>query len=190
MSAITYTKKPLLSVPVKYALVGGALNIVLFFILVFFDQNPLVTNKLFKVLFDFLVLSVFTFFCVKEFKVYYNGGVLRFWQGMTLGFFTFVYMGLITSLFLLLYLSLNPDLLQDFIAQQTILITSSKDSIIEMYGEQIYRQWLADLQLIRIADFAEEDFLTKFGLGFFASLLISIVMRSSTIPERLPIEKQ
>lgn len=165
-------------------MVGGFLNIVLFFALIFFDQNPLVTHKLFKLLFDFLILTVFIFFCIKEFKTYYNQDVLRFWQGMTLGFFTFVYIALITSLFLLLYLSISPELLQDYIAQQTALIANNKDNIINMYGEQVYRQWLADMKLVTIADFAGEDFLTKFGLGFFASLLISIAMRSAPVSEK------
>lgn len=177
----TKLKRPLLRVPVKYAVVGGFLNIVLFFTLIFFDQNPLVTHKPFKLLFDFLMLFVFIFFCIKEFKVYYNQNELRFWQGMTLGFFTFVYIALITSLFLLLYLSASPDMLQDYIAQQTAVIISNKDNIIDMYGEQLYRQWLADMKLVTVADFAGEEFLTKFGLGFFVSLLISVAMRSGVI---------
>lgn len=167
-------QNPLLTVPVKYALVGGFLTIVLFFILLFFDKNPFVANKWF----DFILLPIFVFFSVKEYKKYYNGGFLHFWQGMTVGFFTCFIIAVIAAVFIWSYLNfVSPELLQEFITDRINLITESKESFIQQFGEEIYRKTLADMKLLTPADMALDDFLRKVFIGLFITSVVAVVMR-------------
>lgn len=173
---------PLLTVPVKYALVGSLLTVVLFFILLFFDKNPLIANRWF----DFMLLPIFIFFSVKEYKKYYNSGFLHFWQGMTVGFFTCFFIAVIAAAFIWSYLSFaSPELLQEFIIDRTNLITESKENFIEQFGEEVYRKTLADMKLVTPADMAWDDFLRKVFIGLFITSIVAVVMRR--LP---PIEKR
>ncbi len=172
---------PLLTVAVKYALVGTALTIVLFFVLLFFDKNPLVTNNWV----DFLLLPIFIFFSIKEYKKYYNQGTLHFWQGMTVGFFTYCGMAFVVAVFLWGYLSLvSPALVQDYITARTDLIMSSKDNFITQFGEETYRKVLADVQLVRASDIALDDFMKKLLVGLFITSVVSVLMRRLPVTEK------
>lgn len=181
MSIISIRKpNPLLAVPVKYALVGSTLSILLFYVMLFFDKDPLITNKYF----DVILLLIFIFFSIKEYKKYYNNGILHFWQGMTVGFLTYSCIAIVFALFIWVYLAyISPDLLQDYITDRTNLILSSKENFIVQFGEETYRKMLADMKLVSAGNVALDDFIKKLITGFFITSVIAIVMRRIPITE-------
>ena len=77
---------PLIRVPLRYAIIGIFLYGTLFLLLYFMDNNPLVVGRPWD--FGFLLIPLMVFFAMKDFKVIYNEGELRFWQGMSIGFVT------------------------------------------------------------------------------------------------------
>lgn len=176
----TSKQNALLTVPVKYALVGSLLSVALFFIMLFFDKNPLVTNRFF----DFLLLPIFIFFSIKEFKKYHNNGILHFWQGMTVGFLTYLGVAIIFALFIWGYLEwISPALLQDYIADRTALLLNSKQNIIEQFDEETYSKTLADIKMVTAGDLALDDFVKKLITGFFITSVIAIIMRRIPVTE-------
>jgi len=171
-------KNPYLVVPFKYGLVGGMLAIMLFFILILFGENPLVSGSLFA----FFFIPIFVFFAVKEFKKDYNAGYLHFWQGMSIGFVTYMVLALVSAGFLLFYLELiNPQLLQDYILDRVALMEGSKQNLVERLGEDTYSNSLLSVQNATAFDLALDDFLRKIFAGFFITTIIAVVMRQRPV---------
>jgi hypothetical protein len=167
--------KPFLITSLKYGLIGGALIIVLFFVLIYLDVNPLIANK--RLDFGFLILPLFVFFGIKEFRDIRNSKQLRFWQGMTVGFFTYIFLALTSALFILLILNLNTELLEQYIVDRSLLIENNKAQIIENLGEEVYSITYQDLQNITPMVLAIDDFLKKIFAGLFITIIISVILR-------------
>lgn len=182
MSIISIRKpRPLLTVPLKYALVGGVLAILLFFVMLFFDENPLITNKVNTIILNL----IFVFFSVTEYKKYYNNGILHFWEGMAVGFLTYFFIALISVLFIWSYLNLfNTELLHDYILNRTNLILNNKDNIIEQFGEETYRMALADIKLITPINLVWEDLKKILLVGFFITSVLAVIMRQVPVTEK------
>jgi hypothetical protein len=167
--------KPFLITSLKYGLIGGALTIILFFILIFLDINPFVAYK--KLDFGFLILPVFIFFSIKEFRDLRNNRQLRFWQGMTVGFFTYIFLALTSAVFILLALSFYPQVLDQYIIDRSLMVENNKSQIVETLGEEVYYQTYQDLQQISPFVLALDDFLKKIFAGLFITIIISVILR-------------
>lgn len=168
------SSNPYLALPLKYGLVGAALSIALFFVLLLLDENPLINGALFS----FFFIPIFVFFAIKEFKKYYSAGTLHFWQGMTIGFGTYMILGLVSALFIWLYLqAIDPQLLLEYIADRVALMDGSKENLIDRLGQDTYETSLANVQGATALDLALDDFLRKIFAGFFITTIISVVMR-------------
>jgi hypothetical protein len=99
-------------VAIKYALLCGAFLLLLFWVSYRFGSNPLIDFR--HLFFDLVIFVLFIFFSCKEFKSYRNGGILHFWQGMTLGFLTYAPAALLFSIGLLIFFWVDPNLMEDF----------------------------------------------------------------------------
>jgi hypothetical protein len=165
---------PYLVVPGKYGLVGGFLIILLFFLLLWFGSNPLVSN----IYFSFFVIPLFVFFSVKEFKKYYNAGYLHFWQGMSLGFVCYMTMALLSSLFVWLYLEvLNPGLLQEYVVNRIEMMNATRENLVEQLGEETFIDALAKLKNVSPLDMALDGFFRNIFAGMFITIIIAVAMR-------------
>ncbi|MDA1121586.1 MAG: DUF4199 domain-containing protein [Bacteroidetes bacterium] len=72
-------KNPLISVPLKFGLIGSGLFMAMFLVTYFIEKNPLIDLKLF----DFILIPIFLFTAMKQYRDYANDNILHFWQGMT-----------------------------------------------------------------------------------------------------------
>jgi len=171
-------RNPYLLVSVKYGLVGAGLCIVLFFILLALGENPLINGTLF----GFFFIPIFVFFAIKEFKKFYNEGYLHFWQGMTIGFGTYMVLAVFSAAFIWFYLEFfDPQLLQDYIANRIELMNGSRDNLVERLGQDTFDTSLASVQSASAFDLALDDFLRKTFAGFFITTIVSVVMRQRPV---------
>jgi len=171
-------KNPYLVVPFKYGMVGGVLSITLFFVLLLLGENPLINGTLFS----FFFIPIFVFFAIKEFKKYYNASYLHFWQGMTIGFGTYMILALVSAGFIWLYLvSLDPGLLQDYITNRVDLMMGSQADLVDRLGQDTFDTSLASVKGATAFDLALDDLLRKVFAGFFITTVISVVMRQRPI---------
>ncbi len=174
------TKKPLVSVPLKFGITGSIMIIVMFVVFYFSSENPLGEISTF----DFFILPIFLFLAIKEYRDTYNAKLMEFWQGMTVGFGTYISIAIITSLFILLFVSvINPDILDTYVASRIDILVEGKEGMIADIGEQAYLESLSEVKLVSLADVVLDNFLKKLMLGLFLTIAVSVIMKRKPKPD-------
>lgn len=169
-------KNPLVTVPLKYGLVGGLLSVILFICLYFVGKNPLVIYRDFD--FSFLLLPIFIAFSVKEFRDRWNDKSLKFGEGMTVGFLNYIIIAIISAIFIWIFLSsIDPELLKGYISDRSSFLIAMKGQMIEKFGEDVYLKTLADIQESTAFVIALDDFLKKIIIGLFLTIIISVIFK-------------
>lgn len=166
-----------MGVSLKYGLFGSGFYILLFFILAYLKDNPYDTIKWA----DFLLIPLFVFFAVKEYKDIYNNRELRYWQGMTVGFITYTVMAVVAFLFVYLYFGIiNPENLLEYKDEKIALVMSQKDRTISEMGEDTYRRTLDSVRAITKINLSLDTFLRKEFIGLFLTIVISVTQRTNS----------
>ena len=173
MSTFSFKNK-LISVPLKYGVIGGGLVILLYMIFYFLGKNPIVEIKLV----DILILAVFIFFSLKEFRDRYNNRELHFWQGVSGGMITYFSIAIISALFILILLVvIDPGITTNYIESRIALINENKEQLVESINEQAYIDALAGVKKTTPLDLAFDDFLKKSIIGLFLTIIIAVILR-------------
>jgi hypothetical protein len=168
--------QPYFQTSLKFGLMGGILIVILFVVMVFFEINPLVASK--KLDFGFIILPIFIFFSVKEFRDFKNEGKLRFWQAIALGMLTLFILSALSAIIVWSFLSLfSDDFLKQYIIDRTYLLEEYKPMILESTSEEVYERTFKDLQNVTPAILAFDDFIKKIFTGIFITLIISVILR-------------
>ena len=169
-------KNPLVGVPLKFGFMGGVLSIGLFLTLHLIGENPLILTK--RLPFAFILVPLFIFFSVKEFRDFKNGGTLHFWQGIIIGFVNYTIIALISSLFIWVFLErFHPETLTEFIQSSLLLIEKNKENTIKAYGLEIYENLLAEIENTTAYIIAVDDIVRKWLIGFFFTIVLSVILR-------------
>lgn len=167
--------KPFYKSPLKFSVFGLVFLVLMFFILHFMDRNPLMAGKMF----DFLIIPLFVFLTVKEFKDYHNGKQLRFWQGMSIGWIYLLGVGVLYFSFLSL---ISATAFGEYFDQYRTLnyekVVANEEQIMENFGKEAYDQMLlaknaSDFKIIWI------DIRNKLLVGLFIIPIVSLFMRTS-----------
>ena len=170
----------IITVGLRYGLVSGGLAVVLFFVVMLFDENPLIVTKWF----DYLLIPGFVFFSVREFRLYYNGGAMQFWQGASVGFITYVTSALLFALVIGGYLATAGEgWVTDYVADRTALVQKNQESFTQELGEATYRQVLDEVRATTPLDLVLDDFYRKLMVGVFVTLIIATVQRRQPAKE-------
>lgn len=160
----------------KFGLLGGGLSVLGFFVLSLFYPDP--TNL--NLLFGYFLVPVAVFLSIKFFKDGSNEGFLSFSEGMTVGFVTYVCLGLLSILGIWLILEFSPELFQAIKVQKLSVLAESKATIVEQVGEDSFHTTEASLANMSTWDVALNDGLWKIVPGMFFSIIISIIFRKNT----------
>ncbi len=167
-------KNKLVSVPLKYGAFGGIMVILLILIFYFLDLDPLVNIKVA----DVLILSIFIFFTLKEFRDRYNNRELHFWQGMTGGVLTYLTIALISAAFILLMtVIIDPEMTTDYIASRIELLNENKQKLVDAMDEETYLKAVSGVENTTGFDLALDDFLKKSIIGLFLTIIIAVILR-------------
>ena len=169
-------KTPILRVPAKFGLIGGLLAAILFVILYAADQNPLLSTK--KIPFGIILIPLLVYFSIREFRDYSNGGELRFWQGLVIGFVNYLIIALISAVFVLAFLSYyDRAILQELINFNVLNFERNQAGFIETFDQATYDKVLADIRETTVHHIALDDFTRKMLIGFISTFIISIFLR-------------
>jgi len=167
-------QKYFLKIALKYGLTGALLYVVALVVLYQIGSNPIMSNTLSGI----LVLILFVFFAVKEFRDIYNNKQLHFWQGLLLGTATYLIIAVISACFYYIYLSyINQELLINIQEIQREFLADNKVDMIEERGEAWYQESFDMIDNITVMDLAWDDFLRKAGIGVFVTIIISVILR-------------
>lgn len=167
--------KSLIQVALKYGVIAGILGAVLVLGLYYMNRHPF----LIPVFFDFRIIlfGVFIFFALKEFRDYYQAGILYFWQGL-LGSFLFVSsFALIASLGIFIFIQMNPEFLSSYIELSLAQLKSLPEDTIARIGKDVYQRNLEILPSTNSFDLAFLYFSQSFMIGILVSIILSVITR-------------
>jgi hypothetical protein len=167
--------KTLFKISARYGAVGGILAFALMLVMYYTGPHPLLTSPFLD--FRILLFGIFIFFTLKEFRDYYQGGILYFWQAMLGGLTVVLIASMITSLFLLIFGSYHQAFVVSYIEQITVYIKSFPKEDIERIGQETYDRNLSALPATNIYDLAQTYFTQGMAIGFFVNIILSVTLR-------------
>ncbi len=167
----------MIKVALKYGTTGGVFLIILFLILYYTNENPLLYSKLI----DVFILLIFLVFAIREYRKIYNNGELHFWQGMSVGILTYIGMAMISAVFIYIMTAVvDPQLLTHYIESRMIMLEENKETLIKTIDEQAYLKSVSGVKKTTAFDLALDDFLKKTITGLIITIAISVIFRKQT----------
>ena len=164
----------LVRVPLRYGIIGGSVVILLFLIFYFLDLDPIINIKII----DLLILAIFIFFALKEFRDRYNNRELHFWQGMTGGVINYLSIAIISALFILVMtVIIDPELTTKYIEGRIELLNQNRQTLVDTMDEETFMDAMAGVQETSPMDLALDDFLKKSIIGLFLTIIIAVILR-------------
>lgn len=159
----------------KYALICGVFLLAIFWVSYRFGSNPLIDFR--HLFFDLILFALFIFFSCKEFKSYRNGGILHFWQGMSLAFMTYAPATLMFLVGMVVFFQIDPNLLSDFQAQAMDFMERNKEAFLEEMTQEQYDERIDQIRTVTATQMMMSATFKKLVAGFFVSPVITIILR-------------
>ncbi|MBC6368474.1 DUF4199 domain-containing protein [Algoriphagus sp. AK58] len=159
----------------QFGILGGILSLASFIVLSFLYPDP--TNL--NLIFGYIITPIALFLGIKFFKDYTNSGYLSFAEGMTVGFVTYVLMGILASLGIWVVLFFSPELFSSIQQTKWAVLEENKDIIISQVGQESFELTRSNLKGMTKWDVAFNDGIWKIIPGMFFSIIISIILRKN-----------
>ena len=171
---------PLVEISVRNGAIAGVLGMVLLIGLYYIGPHPF----LIPVFFDFRIIlfAVFIFFTLKEYRDYFQRGVLFFWQGMMMSLLFTSLFAIIAFLIIWVFSGWKPGFVSSYITLTLEQARSMPPEIIERIGKASYENSVQALPATRGIDLALLYFGQSFVISFFLSIIISVVLRRQPKP--------
>jgi hypothetical protein len=167
---------PMVRVALKYGLIGSVLLVVPFLVLEYVMGAPLSGGS--SILIDAILLLIFIFFAIKDFRDNFNQKILHFWQGMNIGFMVYGIMALTYAIFVLVYVNWQGEaFLNDHVAQAAEQMKATAERYPDTISEKQLQQGLTDLKNISALDLATKAFVGDLFVGFILTVVVSMILR-------------
>ena len=174
------TISPLLKIPARFGVIAGILGFAVALVLYYIGKHPF----LFPVYFDFRVLlfGVFIVFALKEYRDFYKGGVLYFWEGF-IGSIIFVTVYTVVAIIgMTIFGLLQPDFLSTYVSLSIAQIKSIPPEIVAQIGKDVYQRNLEMLPATTLGDMMMLYAMQSFIIGLFISIILSVILRRQPKP--------
>jgi len=158
-----------------FGMLGGVCCTLGFLLLYILGKEPVSFTEMI----GYILIPVFVFFGIKNFKDGVNGGELAFGQGMTVGFFVYSILALISAIAIFIFLHIDPVIFEEYKLSNLAFLEGKKNEIIEQLDEASYDTTFNNISHMTIFDVAFNDFLRKVIPGLFFSIIISIILKNS-----------
>lgn len=168
-------KKVLFKISARYGIAGGILALILLLVMYYMGSHPLLTSPFLD--FRILLFGIFTFFTLKEYREYHQGGILYFWQAMAGGLTVVLVATTMTSCLLWLFGIWERDFVASYITQLTAYLHSFPQEDIDRIGKAVYDRNLSELPATNIFDLAQIYFVQGIVIGFFVTIIVSVILR-------------
>ncbi|WP_209329040.1 DUF4199 domain-containing protein [Lunatimonas salinarum] len=156
-----------------FGMVGGFLLVLGFLFLYLLGTEPVGM----LLIFGYVVVPVFVFAGIKQFRDKFNGGALYFSQGMSIGFLVYILMALISALFIWGFMAFKPEVFEAFKASNVALLEEKRGLLTEQLGEESFEETYRNIQDMSVFDVVLNDFLRKIFPGLFFTIIISIILK-------------
>ena len=173
---------PLLSIGIRNGVIAGVLASVLLMATYYMmNRHPLMVSPFTD--FRILLFGVFIFFTLKEFREDFQEGVLYFWQGMIGSLIFIIVTATIASLLLLAFCTYESAFIPDYVKAMTDYLKTFPPEDIERIGKDIYDRNLEQLPSTNGKQLAGLYFMQSIMIGFFVSIILSVILRKQPKPE-------
>jgi len=172
--------KKLLIVSGRYGAACGILAFVLLLVMYYIGSHPLLIPPFLD--FRILLFGIFTFFTLKEFRDYHQGGNLYFWQAMTGALTVVLVAATITSCLLWLFGVWEKDFVASYVTAFTAFLQSFPKEDIDRIGKEVYDRNLEELPATNAFDLVQTYFMQGIVVGFFVSIIVSVILRRQPKP--------
>lgn len=173
-------KSPLLGIAIRNGILAGVLAIVLLVLMYYSGRHPLMVAPFLD--FRILLLGIFIFFTLKEFRENHQQGELHFVQGMAGGFIMVMVTATLASLLLVGFTALEPDFISEYkMHMQAYLKTFSVEDI-ERIGKDAYQRNLEALPATNGKQIAATYFVQSGVIGLFVTIILSVTLRKQPKP--------
>lgn len=162
----------------KYAVICGIMMIISHLIQEFAGLKPLVSINAFFI--DLIMFFGFVFFANKEFKEYKNGGILHFWQGISIGIIIIFVSCVIFSLFAATYYSVNEAAFSEYLQDTQIHFEKLRDASLEQMTVEQFEEQKRNYLETTVTDLVSGKFITKLIIGFLITPMVAVVLRKQS----------
>ncbi|NOT74443.1 MAG: DUF4199 domain-containing protein [Cyclobacteriaceae bacterium] len=172
---------PMVKVSARYGAIAGVLCIIFLVTFFYMGRSPFLINPYL----DFRVplFALLIFFSLKEVRDYYNGGILYMWQGMGTSMLFVAFAALIAALGIVIFGTIQPQFLADYVTEFTKQIRELPADRVEQIGKETLDRSLNALPKTTIGDLASLYVWQSFVMGFFISVIISVILRRQPKPQ-------
>ncbi len=164
----------------RYGLVGGILTVVAYLTLYYMGLQP--WRNLISFLLDIVIVGLFCFLPIREFRADHNNGELRFYHGMTIGFVSYLTVGFVFSMFYAIFTNwIEPSFMEVYRSVQLEEMKGMKDMItsrVDENKEQFFQEQLDAVSTITNSQLILDVFLKKLIIGLFLTPIFSIILRT------------
>lgn len=158
-----------------FGIIGGAFCGIAFLTIYFLDKDPISFTEIF----GYAIIPVFVFMGIRNFKDRMNAGELGFGQAMTVGFFVYSILALVSAMVIFIFLVGNPEIFDAYRISNLDLLKEKKDTLIAQLGQESYDRTYRNIYNMTIFDVAVNDFLRKVFPGLFFTIIISIILKKT-----------
>jgi len=166
---------PLISIGIRYGVIAGILCSVLLIAMFYMGRHPLMVSPFMD--FRILLFGVFIFFSLKEFRDYYQEGVLYFSQGMISSFIFILFAATVSSLLLWAFCFAESTFISAYVNAMTEYLKTFPPEDIERIGKDVFESNLNSLSSTNGKQIAGKYFIQSIMIGFFVSIILSVILR-------------
>jgi len=158
-----------------FGIIGGVFCGLGFLVVYFLGHEPISFTEIF----GYILIPIFVFLGIKNFKDNMNNGELTFGQGMTVGFFVYSILAFISAIVIFIFLQVDSGIFNEFKASNLVLLREKKEILIAQLDKESYDTTFFNISNMTIFDVVFNDFLRKIFPGLFLTILISIILKRS-----------
>lgn len=156
---------------------AAGLTIMAFLVFYYLDLQP--WRNLLSLVLDVVLIGVVSFIATRDFRDNENGGELRFYHGMSIGFFIYTATAVLFSLFYLIFIKvISPGFMEMYYDSMVEFLKSRKEFIISKTSEESFNEQLNAIPNIRPATLLLDAFGKKIISGLFLAPVFSIILRT------------
>jgi len=172
--------KPIVYISIRNGLIASLINIGALLLLFYGGKHPLLLSPLIDIRIP--LYGVFIFFGLKVYRDQSNGGALGFVQGIVLGFFCYMTIAILTSIFIFLFASIEQtQFISKYIDIAMDQLIHNRELFIDSIGENAYRKSIEMLPNTTAANLAIDYFLKSMPIGLFLTIVLAILQRRKTL---------
>ena len=174
-------KKPLIQTPLKYGAIASGLLALLFTVLFYIvGKHPLFVALFFDI--RLIILPIFLFFAMKDFRDSRNGSVLHFWQGLMIGFITFTTIGILMAGFIMVLAEFSTNFLSEYISSRIEVLEIQIGQLTDNTSKTIFQEQIDKMPFTSPFDLAVDYFWKTILIGIFLNIILAVVLRKQPKP--------